>query len=108
MRVAWSFWRANRAGMTKADSLSAQGSPWSQRSVWMPLWMTVQRLKSTMGNFVYETKDFTIANIMASRHLNKDTKIYLGIDNISNHQNFGNYADGNLGRLYRVGMEYKF
>lgn len=64
--------------------------------------------KSTMGNFVYETKDFTIANIMASRHLNKDTKIYLGIDNISNHQNFGNYADGNLGRLYRVGMEYKF
>lgn len=64
--------------------------------------------KSTMGNFVYETKDFTIANIMASRHLNKDTKIYLGIDNISNHQNFGNYADGNLGRMYRVGMEYKF
>lgn len=64
--------------------------------------------KSTMGNFVYETKDFTIANIMASRHLNKDTKIYLGIDNISNHQNFGAYSDGNLGRLYRVGMEYKF
>ena len=64
--------------------------------------------KSTMGNFVYETKDFTIANIMASRHLNKDTKIYLGIDNISNHQNFGPYSDGNLGRLYRVGMEYKF
>lgn len=64
--------------------------------------------KSFMGNFVYETKDFTIANIMASRHLNKDTKIYLGIDNISNHQNFGNYSDGNLGRLYRVGMEYKF
>lgn len=64
--------------------------------------------KSSMGNSVYETKDFTIANIMASRHLNKDTKIYLGIDNISNHQNFGNYADGNLGRLYRVGMEYKF
>ena len=64
--------------------------------------------KSTMGNFVYETKDYTIANIMASRHLNKDTKIYLGIDNISNHQNFGPYSDGNLGRLYRVGMEYKF
>lgn len=64
--------------------------------------------KSSMGNFVYETKDFTIANIMASRHLNKDTKIYLGIDNISNHQNFGPYSDGNLGRLYRVGMEYKF
>lgn len=64
--------------------------------------------KSTMGNFVYETKDFTIANIMASRHLNKDTKIYLGVDNISNHQNFGPYSDGNLGRLYRVGMEYKF
>lgn len=64
--------------------------------------------KSTMGNFVYETKDFTIANIMASRHLNKDTKIYLGVDNISNHQNFGPYSDGNLGRMYRVGMEYKF
>lgn len=64
--------------------------------------------KSSMGNSVYETKDFTIANIMASRHLNKDTKIYLGIDNISNHQNFGPYSDGNLGRLYRVGMEYKF
>lgn len=64
--------------------------------------------KSTMGNFVYETKDFTIANIMTSKHLNKDTKIYLGIDNISNHQNFGPYSDGNLGRLYRVGMEYKF
>lgn len=64
--------------------------------------------KSTMGNFVYETKDFTIANIMTSRHLNKDTKIYLGIDNISNHQNFGPYSDGNLGRMYRVGMEYKF
>ncbi|WP_419079945.1 TonB-dependent receptor plug domain-containing protein [Phascolarctobacterium succinatutens] len=64
--------------------------------------------KSTMGNFVYETKDFTIANIMTSRHLNKDTKIYLGIDNISNHQNFGAYSDGNLGRMYRVGMEYKF
>lgn len=64
--------------------------------------------KSTMGHFVYETKDFTIANIMASRHLNKDTKIYLGIDNISNHQNFGPYSDGNIGRLYRVGMEYKF
>lgn len=64
--------------------------------------------KSTMGHFVYETKDFTIANIMASRHLNKDTKIYLGVDNISNHQNFGPYSDGNLGRLYRVGMEYKF
>lgn len=64
--------------------------------------------KSTMGNFVYETKNFTIANIMTSKHLNKDTKIYLGIDNISNHQNFGPYSDGNLGRLYRVGMEYKF
>ena len=64
--------------------------------------------KSTMGNFVYETKDFTIANIMASRHLNKDTKIYLGVDNISNHQNFGPYSDGNLGRVYRVGMDYKF
>lgn len=64
--------------------------------------------KSTMGNFVYETKNFTIANIMTSRHLNKDTKIYLGIDNISNHQNFGPYSDGNLGRMYRVGMEYKF
>lgn len=65
-------------------------------------------VRSTMANPYYDTKDFTIANIMASRHLNKDTKIYLGIDNISNHQNFGNFADGNLGRLYRVGMEYKF
>ena len=64
--------------------------------------------KSTMGNFVYETKNFTIANIMTSKHLNKDTKIYLGIDNISNHQNFGPYSDGSLGRMYRVGMEYKF
>lgn len=64
--------------------------------------------KSTMGNFVYETKNFTIANVMTSRHLNKDTKIYLGIDNISNHQNFGPYSDGSLGRMYRVGMEYKF
>lgn len=61
-----------------------------------------------MGNTFYKTKDFTIANIMTSRHLNKDTKIYLGIDNISNHQNFGSYSDGNLGRMYRVGMEYKF
>ena len=65
-------------------------------------------VRSTMANPYYDTKDFTIANIMTSRHLNKDTKIYLGIDNISNHQNFGNFADGNLGRLYRVGMEYKF
>lgn len=64
--------------------------------------------KSTRGNSVYSTKDFTIANIMTSKHLNKDTKIYLGIDNISNHQNFGAYSDGNLGRMYRVGMEYKF
>lgn len=64
--------------------------------------------KSTMGNSVYSTKNFTIANIMASKHLTKDAKIYLGIDNISNHRNFGAYADGNLGRLYRVGMEYKF
>lgn len=64
--------------------------------------------KGSMGNYVYETKDFTIANIMTSKHINKDTKIYLGIDNISNHQNFGPYADGNLGRVYRVGMEYKF
>ena len=65
-------------------------------------------VRSTMINPVYDTKDFTIANIMTSRHINKDTKIYLGIDNISNHQNFGNFADGNLGRMYRVGMEYKF
>lgn len=65
-------------------------------------------VRSTMANPVYDTKDFTIANIMTSRHINKDTKIYLGIDNISNHQNFGNFADGNLGRIYRVGMEYKF
>lgn len=64
--------------------------------------------KSTMGNSVYSTKNFTIANIMASKHYTKDAKIYLGIDNISNHRNFGAYADGNLGRLYRVGMEYKF
>lgn len=64
--------------------------------------------RSSMGNTVYMTKDFTIANIMTSKHLNKDTKIYLGIDNISNHQNFGAYSDGNLGRMYRVGMEYKF
>ena len=65
-------------------------------------------VRSTMINPVYDTKNFTIANIMTSRHINKDTKIYLGIDNISNHQNFGNFADGNLGRMYRVGMEYKF
>lgn len=64
--------------------------------------------RSIMGNTYYKTKDFTIANIMTSRYLNKDTKIYLGIDNISNHQNFGSYSDGNLGRMYRVGMEYKF
>ena len=64
--------------------------------------------KSTMGKTVYSTKDFTIANIMTSRYINKDTKIYLGIDNISNHQNFGAYSDGNLGRMYRIGMEYKF
>ena len=64
--------------------------------------------RSIMGNTYYKTKDFTIANIMTSRYLNKDTKIYLGIDNISNHQNFGAYSDGNLGRMYRVGMEYKF
>lgn len=64
--------------------------------------------KGSMGHSVYETKDFTIANIMTSKHLNKDTKIYLGVDNISNHQNFGAYSDGNLGRMYRVGMEYKF
>lgn len=64
--------------------------------------------KGSMGKSVYETKNFTIANIMTSRHLNKDTKLYLGIDNISNHRNFGAYADGNLGRVYRVGMEYKF
>ena len=65
-------------------------------------------VRSTIINPVYDTKNFTIANIMTSRHINKDTKIYLGIDNISNHQNFGNFADGNLGRMYRVGMEYKF
>ena len=64
--------------------------------------------RSIMGNTFYKTKNFTIANIMTSRYLNKDTKIYLGIDNISNHQNFGAYSDGNLGRMYRVGMEYKF
>ena len=64
--------------------------------------------KSTMGRVVYDTKDFTVANIMTSRHLNKDTKIYLGIDNINNHQNFGAYSDGNIGRLYRAGLEYKF
>ncbi|WP_297998745.1 TonB-dependent siderophore receptor [uncultured Phascolarctobacterium sp.] len=64
--------------------------------------------RSTMKNPVYDTKNFTIANIMTSKYINKDTKIYLGIDNISNHQNFGLFADGNLGRLYRVGMEYKF
>ena len=52
-----------------------------------------------MGNSVYSTKNFTIANIMASKHLTKDAKIYLGIDNISNHRNFGAYADGNLGRF---------
>lgn len=64
--------------------------------------------KSSMGNSVYTTKDFTIANIMTSKYINEDTKIYLGIDNISNHQNFGAYADGNIGRVYRFGMEYKF
>ena len=64
--------------------------------------------RSTMANPVYDTKNFTIANIMTSKYINKDTKIYLGIDNISNHQNFGLFADGSLGRMYRVGMEYKF
>ena len=64
--------------------------------------------RSTMKDPVYDSKNFTIANIMTSKYINKDTKIYLGIDNISNHQNFGLFADGNLGRLYRVGMEYKF
>ena len=64
--------------------------------------------RSTMKDPVYDTKNFTIANIMTSKYINKDTKIYLGIDNISNHQNFGLFADGNLGRMYRIGMEYKF
>ena len=62
----------------------------------------------SMNNVDYRTKDFTIANIMTTKYINKDTKIYLGIDNISNHQNFGAYADGNIGRVYRFGMEYKF
>lgn len=62
----------------------------------------------SMGNTQYATKDFTIANIMTSKYITDDIKIYLGIDNISNHQNFGAYADGNLGRIYRFGMEYKF
>ena len=62
----------------------------------------------SMGNTSYATKDFTIANIMTSKYINENIKVYLGIDNISNHQNFGAYADGNLGRIYRFGMEYKF
>lgn len=64
--------------------------------------------KATMGSEVYETKNFTIANIMTSKYITDTMKIYLGIDNISNHQNFGAYADGNLGRVYRLGLEYKF
>ena len=64
--------------------------------------------KGSMGSYVYETKNFTVANIMTSKYITDTMKIYLGIDNISNHQNFGAYADGNLGRIYRLGLEYKF
>ena len=63
---------------------------------------------SAMGKRVYTNKNFTIANIMTSRNVAEDARIYLGVDNISNHQNFGNFADGNLGRVFRFGMEYKF
>lgn len=64
--------------------------------------------RSTMGNSFYSTKDFTIVNIMTQKKLTEDLKLYLGIDNIGNHQNFGAYADGNLGRVYRIGLQQKF
>ncbi|HIU64843.1 MAG TPA: TonB-dependent receptor [Candidatus Avacidaminococcus intestinavium] len=64
--------------------------------------------KGSMGNNVYSTKNFTVVNIMASKKISKDYDVYLGIDNIGNHQNFGAYADGNIGRVYRMGMDYSF
>lgn len=64
--------------------------------------------KSGMMGRVYTNKNFTVANIMTSKHLTDNMKVYLGVDNISNHRSFGGYSDGNIGRVYRVGMEYKF
>lgn len=63
---------------------------------------------TAMGHSVYKNENFTIWNVMTGKNINDDTRIYIGIDNVSNHQNFGSFADGNLGRLYRFGMEYKF
>ena len=55
-----------------------------------------------------ETKNFTIVNIMTQKQIAKDAKIYFGIDNIGNYQSYGDYSLGNVGRMYRMGLVYKF
>lgn len=52
-----------------------------------------------------ENQSYSIVNIMAQNNINAHTMLYLGVDNLTDHVD---YSHGNVGRVYRTGVQYKF
>lgn len=55
------------------------------------------------GNLVNQS--YSVVNVMAQNNVNKNTMLYLGVDNLTDHID---YNHGNVGRVYRTGIQYKF
>lgn len=53
----------------------------------------------------YYHKSYHIVNVMAENKMTKDAMLYMGVDNLTNYTD---YDHGNVGRLYRCGVQYKF
>ena len=53
----------------------------------------------------YKNESYSIINLMVQNAINKNTMLYVGVDNLSDHIE---YNHGFIGRVYRTGVQYKF
>ena len=58
-----------------------------------------------MSNPAVVSQSYTMVNFMAQNQMSKNFMLYLGVDNMSNHED---YTHGIIGRTYRTGVQYKF
>jgi outer membrane receptor for ferrienterochelin and colicins len=61
--------------------------------------------EGSAANTRYITQSYSIVNMMAEKNMTKDAMFYIGVDNLTDYTDYGH---GNVGRVYRSGVQYKF
>lgn len=79
-------------------------SPWNLNLDLVSLCNLLQK-EGTATNPVYNSQSYSMVNFMAEKNVNKDTMLYMGVDNLTDYTD---YVHGITGRIYRSGLQYKF